>query len=263
MSVKVAANGQRSIEVEVEVPGSPEVVWEAIATGPGISSWFVPTEVEERNGGAIKANFGPGMESESTVTEWNPPHNFRAEGSGMTPEAPPMATEWIVEAKSGDTCVVRVVHSWFASTDEWDGQFESVEQGWNAFFRILRLKLQHFPGQSASAFDVVGMSGEPDAWSAMTTPLGAADAHVGDMIQSNDAPAVAGKVADVIESGEHHLMLLTTKPTAGICHLFAMPMGDQNYLSIRFFLFGDQASETVEATKPAWAEWFGAQFPMG
>lgn len=28
----------RSIELEIEVPGTPEQVWRAIATGPGISS---------------------------------------------------------------------------------------------------------------------------------------------------------------------------------------------------------------------------------
>ena len=48
MSVKKEDSGRRSIQVEVEVPGSPEEVWQAIATGPGISSWFVPTEFEER-----------------------------------------------------------------------------------------------------------------------------------------------------------------------------------------------------------------------
>ncbi len=40
MSVKKEASGRRSVQVEVEVPGTPEEV-EAIATGPGISSWFV------------------------------------------------------------------------------------------------------------------------------------------------------------------------------------------------------------------------------
>ena len=45
MSVNEGANGQRSVQVEAEVPGSPGEVWQAIASGPGISSWFVPTEV--------------------------------------------------------------------------------------------------------------------------------------------------------------------------------------------------------------------------
>jgi hypothetical protein len=38
MSVKIEASGRRSVQVDVEVPGTPEEVWKAIATGPGISS---------------------------------------------------------------------------------------------------------------------------------------------------------------------------------------------------------------------------------
>jgi len=32
MSVKKEASGRRSVQVEVEVPGTPEEVWQAIAT---------------------------------------------------------------------------------------------------------------------------------------------------------------------------------------------------------------------------------------
>ena len=64
MSVKREANGRRSVQVEFEAPGTPEEVWQALATGPGISSWFVPTEIDERDGKpvAVKFNFGPGIE---------------------------------------------------------------------------------------------------------------------------------------------------------------------------------------------------------
>ena len=67
MSVKKEASGRRSVQVEVEVPGTPEEVWQAIATGPGISSWFVPAEFEMRDGKPVevKLDFGPGMESSS------------------------------------------------------------------------------------------------------------------------------------------------------------------------------------------------------
>ena len=41
MSVEKHASGRRSIRVEVEVPGTPEEVWQAIATGPGVSSRIV------------------------------------------------------------------------------------------------------------------------------------------------------------------------------------------------------------------------------
>ena len=63
MSVKKEASGPRSVQVEVEVPGTPEEVWQAIATGPGISAWMVPAEFEVHDGKpvAVKMNFGPGI----------------------------------------------------------------------------------------------------------------------------------------------------------------------------------------------------------
>ena len=84
MSVKKEASGRRYVQVEVEVPGTPEEVWQAIATGPGISSWFMPAEFEERDGQpvALKLNFGPGMESRSVVTAWDPPRTFGQAGDG-------------------------------------------------------------------------------------------------------------------------------------------------------------------------------------
>jgi uncharacterized protein YndB with AHSA1/START domain len=148
MSVKIEASGRRSIQVEVEVPGRPEQVWKAIATGPGVSAWFVPTEIEEREGGAIVSHFGPGMESRATATAWEPPHRFAAESADLGPKAPPLATEWTVEALSGGSCVVRVVHSLVASSADWDDQLTSIESGWPNFFRELR---SYLSGRGASA----------------------------------------------------------------------------------------------------------------
>src|SRR5258705_9243736 len=109
MSVKKEASGRRSIQVEVEVPGTPEEVWQAIATGPGISAWFTPAEFEERDGKpvAVTLNFGPGMESRSVVTAWDPPRMFAKEADGWFPGSPPIATEFSVEARAAGVCVVR------------------------------------------------------------------------------------------------------------------------------------------------------------
>ena len=266
MSVHTGDNGRRFVQVEVEVPGSPEQVWQAIATGPGISSWFVPTEVEEREGGIFKANFGPGMESESTITKWDPPRSFSKDGDGMDPEAPPVATEWTVEAKSGDTCVVRVVHSWFASTDEWDGQWESVEQGWIAFFNILRLGLEHFPGQPSAAFDVAGMASgsESEVWAALTSPLGLTEPTEGKEVHSvTENIALSGTIKIIGHGSEEFILILTQKPGPGIFHISAMPMGEQSYVSARFYGFGDSAAEAVSRAQPARTQWFTESFPMG
>src|SRR5437016_7215334 len=131
MSVKKEPTGRRSIQVEVEVPGTPEEVWQAIATGPGISSWMVPAEFEEQGGKpvAVKMNFGPGMEMRSPVTDWEPPRKWATQYVGM-PGSPPIANEWSVEARGGGLCIVRFVQSLFASTDDWDDQLEAGNAAW-------------------------------------------------------------------------------------------------------------------------------------
>src|SRR5215218_632717 len=104
MPVNKDPDGRRWVQAEFEVPGTPEEVWQAIATGPGVSSWFVPTEVRED--GTVVTHFGPGMDAVATPTAWDPPRRFAAE-SEFAPGAPKMGTEWIVEARAGGTCVVR------------------------------------------------------------------------------------------------------------------------------------------------------------
>jgi len=265
MPVKKEPSGRRSVQVEVEVPGTPAAVWQAIATGPGVSSWFVPAEIEERAGGRAVLHFGPGnsMDAVSTVTEWEPPRRFSAESRDRGPDAPPVATEWIVEARAGGTCVVRVVHSWFASTDDWDGQWEQVEHGWPGFFRILRLYLAHFPGQPCSAFQLMGVGPEPapETWARLTGALGLTDVAAGQRVRtSDDAPTLAGLVEHVGPAEYPGLLLMLDGPAPGIAHLFALPMGGQVYLPIRLFLYGADASAVAAQAEPAWQAWLGALF---
>uniref|UniRef100_UPI001952E10E hypothetical protein n=1 Tax=Klebsiella aerogenes TaxID=548 RepID=UPI001952E10E len=73
------------------------------------------------------------------------------------------------------------VHSWFASSDEWDGQFESHSHGWASFFRVLGLYLGHFAGRYGPSFQVMGVTAEPKAaaWATLTGPLGLAGVAAG------------------------------------------------------------------------------------
>jgi hypothetical protein len=47
-------------------PRHPEQVWQAIATAKGMSAWFLPTEMEEREGGSLHFTMGPEMGSDGT-----------------------------------------------------------------------------------------------------------------------------------------------------------------------------------------------------
>ena len=64
------------LEFSVAVPGTPEPVWQAIATAKGMSAWFAPTELEEREGGSLHFTMGPDMGSDGQVTAWEPPHRL-------------------------------------------------------------------------------------------------------------------------------------------------------------------------------------------
>ncbi|MGK9233446.1 SRPBCC domain-containing protein [Inquilinus limosus] len=267
MPVRKDESGRRYVQAEVEVPGTPEEVWQAIATGPGITSWFVPTRVEERLGGTVTANFGPGMDSLATITAWDPPRRFAADSrDDMGPGGPTIATEWTVEARAGGTCVVRVVHAWFADSDGWDGQFEGHEHGWRSFFRILRLYLAHFRGQHGVNLQLMGAGPDPKeaAWAALTGRLGIAGAEPGQPVQSMaGAPALAGRVEHVGESAHpEELLLRLEAPAPGIAHLFALPMAGQVFLPIRLYLFGDQAAAIAAREEPVWTAWMAMHFPM-
>ena len=266
MSVKKEASGRRSVQIEVEVPGTPEEVWQAIATGPGISSWFVPAEFEERDGKpiAMKLNFGPGMESRSVVTAWDPPRMYAKESDGWMPGSPPIANEWSVEARGGGICIVRIVHSLFASTDDWDDQLEATKSGWPAFLATLRIYLTHFRGQRTTLMRVMAPAAGTDAeaWVTLTAALGVRGLSVGQRWTAPaGVPALSG-VAEYVTQSTYDALLRLDKPGPGVAALgaFSFP-GGQSMVAVNFYLYGDQAAETVARETPLWQAWIQERFP--
>jgi uncharacterized protein YndB with AHSA1/START domain len=265
MPVNRDETGRRSVQAETEVPGTPEEVWAAIATGPGITSWFVPSQVDGRVGGEVVCSFGPGMDSLSTITVWDPPRRFVADSrDDMGPDDPTVATEWIVEARAGGTCVVRVVHSWFTESDAWDGQFEGHTYGWLSFFRVLRLYLAHFRGQSGVPVQLMGVAPPPkeEAWEAWTRPLGLFGASVGRAVRTPDgAPPLAGTVEWAGQPAwPEDLLIRLDEPAPGIAHLVPHPMGGQVYLTMRLYLYGENAPAAAARAEAAWQAWLAERF---
>jgi uncharacterized protein YndB with AHSA1/START domain len=250
------ADENRSIELEIEVIGTPQEVWQAIATGPGISSWYVPHTVEEREGGAAMAAFGPGPEMQvpGRVAAWEPPHRVvfdGGEGAGG------LAFEWLVEARDGGTCVVRLVNSGFGSGDDWDGQYDAMSDGWRLFMFNLKLHLEHFRGQTATASLPTAMWAGPreEAWAALADQLGIPAAPVvGDRIQAgaHDAPALAGTVADV---ASWRLALVVDQPAPGTAIIAAEGAGDHASVSIWSYLYGTDGAVAAKRDESRWATW--------
>src|SRR5262245_53309726 len=266
MSVKKEPSGRRSVQVEVEVPGTPEEVWPAIATGPGVSAWFVPTRMEERQGEEIVSTFGPGMDSTAKITAWEALKRFAAESDMGMPGAPTMATEWTVEARAGRICVVRVVHSLFASTDDWDNQLKGVEEGWPTYFRILRAYLEHFKGMPCAAMHFVNFSKDTEAkaWEKAGGELALLKLAEG---QKWTTPAGVPRMAGLVESlgkasHKNTVLLRLDTPAPGSAYIGAFSCGGMVMVCLSVYLYGEKAGAAAQRDEPAWQKWMGERFPM-
>lgn len=134
------ARVEHRMERSYEVAATPEQVWDAIATADGVSAWMVPTELDPQVGGAV--SFDVGFWSRGIITDYTPTTRFAYAEPWPTADhmvtadldlssLTPIATEFLVEAASGGSCVIRVVSSAYGSGAEWENEFfaEMVE-GW-------------------------------------------------------------------------------------------------------------------------------------
>lgn len=245
------------LQFSVEVPGTPEQVWDAIATAKGMSAWFAPTEMEEREGGALHFTMGPDMGSDGHVTGWDPPRRLVYEEDwaalmGKDPDAlSPLTSEFLVEAQSGGTCVVRVTSSGFGTGAAWESEFwDDMGANWMPFFDNLRLYLAHFPGQEATQLEAT-TSHVADAdtlWSTVRDSLGLAG--------EGATVEVRGTTGTVERVGERQALVRLTAPVPGMLNLFTYGEGNGKATAgVRAYLFSADAPDYVRREEPAWRAW--------
>jgi uncharacterized protein YndB with AHSA1/START domain len=259
MPIRKDDTGKRWVEMELLVPGTPEQVWQAMATGAGNTAWFTRTQIEERVDGAIRFDFGPNGSSAGEIVTWEPPLRFGYIEREWNGDAPPVATEITVTARAGGRCVVRMVHSLFASSDEWDDQIEGFESGWPAFFEVLRVYLAHFAGREAASF--IAMTGcdaeQPAVWARLGDALQLAGANVGDR---RTAPAQSPGLAGVVEyvrqdAKQRFLVMRLDAPSPGIALIGTSGMDARTNASLSLYLYGGDAQTNVAALQPRWEAW--------
>ena len=251
------------MELTFVLPGSAEQVWDAIATANGISSWMLPTDLDPREGGAIAFHMGEDLSSEGTVTGFDAPRRFAyiepdwATLAGHDRDSvDPLATEFLIEAQSGGTCVLRVVSSAFGTGAEWEREFfADMEKGWTPQFDNLRVYLEHFAGRKVASMDIDSRVAMPaDAlWAALRGEVGAT--RVGDEVQLRDLSCVLERINAA--PGPNELLVRSTAPVEGYLNIMAWPTGTDSCTAViagRFF--SDGADAYVARERDHWKKWF-------
>lgn len=118
---------------EAEVPATPEQVWEAIASGPGITSWFMGrNEVKD---GVVRTVFGE-FTPQHPVSVSERPHRF-AYGGDPADDGRFIAYEFLLEGRNGGTTVLRTVTSGFLPSEDWADEYEAMTLGTDLYFATL------------------------------------------------------------------------------------------------------------------------------
>jgi uncharacterized protein YndB with AHSA1/START domain len=121
---------------QADVPATPDEVWAAIASGPGIDSWFMGrSAVQPGIDGTVRTVFGE-YAPELGVTAWDPARRF-AYRSGEAADGRFIAYEFLIEGRAGGSTVLRTVTSGFLPGDDWADEFEAMTLGGELYFRTL------------------------------------------------------------------------------------------------------------------------------
>jgi uncharacterized protein YndB with AHSA1/START domain len=245
------------MELTFEMPGTPAQVWDAIATANGITAWMMPTDMEEREGGAVAFHMGE-TASEGTITGWEPPRrivyeepDWAALGGHEGEVVTPLVTEFLVEAQSGGTCLLRVVSSAFGTGADWEQEFfDEMVKGWTPMFEHLRLYLTDFPGQRVTSLWLdAQVPGTSEAVrSALRQAFGVDAAG-----QPVEARGLNGHVHRLEEAA---FTLRLTDPIPGFISFWTNDMGDGKVMTgMAGYLFSDDAPSYVEREQAAWKAW--------
>ncbi len=230
------------IRREIELPATPEQVWEAVATSAGNAAWLFPNLIEP-----------------DQAQVYEPPHRFviRMEGEDGWFNS----IEDVIEARDGGTAVLRYVHSGIF-TEDWDDQYDAAGLHTDFYLHTLGEYLRHFNGRRATYIGGEGSSGlegpeaasKPGSLDVVKRALGLdGDAAVGDTVRVElEGIAPQDGVVDYITP--HFLGIRTNE---GLIRFFGrdrwgLPTGMSGHL------FADGVDRN--RTEDAWQAWLNEVF---
>ena len=262
MPIKIEA-GRRWVEVDVVLRGTPEQLWKAFATGPGMGTWFTETTIEERVGGKVVFDFGDGVTGAGVVTSWQPPVRIAYEEYDWSEGAPPCVTEIVITSRKGDECVVRMVHSLFTDSGQWDDELEGFESGWPGAFELLRVYLRAFAGKPGAVTRVMKVvpGAHGDVFRSLVTALGLGNGYVGERRKAADGmPAFNGTIERVVQGPKSCELMFRVEEPAAIALLSSYATKEGARVGVSFVHYGEDAKVRAKHAEAEWTAAFSAIF---
>ena len=146
------------IRREIRLAASPEQAWEAIATGPGLTAWFMPMD----------------MDPDSPLVTSREPGRRLAIRTPSEADGSFQAFDYRIEPAGPGGVVLRFVHNGFTS-DGWGDDYEVMTGfGWDMYLHTLDQYLTHFAGRPAVYLEAEApeSSTKAEAWPRLIAALG-------------------------------------------------------------------------------------------
>ena len=222
---------------ELVLPADPDRVWEAVSTPEGLSAWQFPSPVPSIS---------------DIATAWDPPHHL---GIRMEQGEWFNALEYRIEGRGDGTSVLRYVHSGIFM-DDWDAQYDAVQQHTDFYLHTLGQYLEFFDGQPAAYIgDVPGglqgpaRSTEKDGFDRLKEALGL-DPGVAAGTEVSLAPEGLSPISGVVDYAEPNFLGIRTSNALYRFfgrNAFGQPVG----MSIHMF----GSVDDPDAVRGHWQRW--------
>jgi uncharacterized protein YndB with AHSA1/START domain len=225
----------RQHETIIEIPASVEEVWKAITEASEIRRWFAPeVRIDLREGGEYFLSWGPGMEGAGKIEIVDAPNHLRMLNSRG------QVQDFYIEGHGGGA-TLRLVHSGFLDTADWDAEFNGTRDGWPIFFRMLHYGLTRHRGVPGRNIDLYSLANEPmeRAWE-LAAPLRPA------VVAGEKPPVVAWWV--------------WPEQNDALVHFALMPYGPKTGVWVNVATFG-LSDDAVEAIRSDWKQRLQSIFP--
>jgi uncharacterized protein YndB with AHSA1/START domain len=245
------------IREQIEIEATPEQIWQAIATGPGVDSWFMGrSTIEPGLGGRNTMDAGV-FTLESTITVWEPSRRLAFKEEAPAPDGAIHAFEYLIEGRDGGSTVLRFVHSGFLG-DDWESEYDALRKGDLIYIQKLAQYLKYFPGRIAAPIGVFG-GVEPDkekAWQTIHAGLGlAGPVAVGEKVHLT--PAGLEPLDGVVDFLNEDFLNVRTDDG-----IYVFIHGFQGGVVIGHHIYGQpgEPAPDIKDAEEAWQSWLATLF---